>query len=167
MTSVVWLYPVSKKERTQSSSGWILGYLPGSTRLFCALHLSFRCFTIHSLLKVKSLPLFLRLLACTVQVRQVRVALWRWTFTLVCDMVMTNSAPIPRIFVLEGEGALLKEMHWKPTVLKRVQVPKWQKKTNFPAFYSWKEEGKTVHSRVLCRRSSQGQSAVEECPEVF
>ena len=70
-------------------------------------------------------------------------SLWRWTFTLVCDMVTTNSAAIPRTFVLEGEGALLKEMHWKPILLKRVQEPKWQKKTNCLAFYSWKKEENT------------------------
>lgn len=90
------------------------------------------------LLKVKSYASFPQTLACTVQVKQVRVALW--TFTLVCDTVTTNSAPIPRIFVLEGEGALLKETHWEPTLSKRMQEPKWQKKTNCPAFYSWQEE---------------------------
>lgn len=154
MTSLAWLHPVSGKERPpQKSLGWILGPLPPT--VLCA----FRCFTIDSLCwKWNHMYLSPRLLVCTVQVRQLLAALWRWPSILMCDTVTIELAAVPRILLMQGERALLKEMRWKSTLCWSGCRRQSSKEENQTALLfilekmrkrQW-EEGKTVDSWVPC-----------------
>lgn len=160
MTSVVWLHPVSKKR--------ILGCLPGSAVL-CTFPLDASQFTLFAESEIICLfsPDFSLHSAGEVGsscLMNIYFGVWHGD-----NQFNTYS----QNFCFGGRGSFVKGNALRTYSVEEGAGAKTTKKDKLPCFLFLTRGGKRIerrarlHSWVLCRRSSQGQSVVEECSEVF